>query len=594
MKKLLLTISAILVTLSAFAFPKAFYVKKGDTFLKYNFGVAGDLQFSKDGKTLTVTGYDQAILLDEIDYITFTAPVDANALTPTAQKEKLVAVGEEVNSMVDMSLHADMIRLIDSFVREYDRDPDGEYGYHSAPAGFYIDPKYWDVHNAFTDLVEGAEQAIKLNAAGSRSMRTAAVDLYKLSDYFGIFYADRQKEEWIRKGDADYLEIQFTSIDGKDNYAVRLEGTTEGTGWLTPDVEILFPNRMDITFSANGKTICTSTISTTLVQEQSIDMALNLSSNGIVVNNKLHITNDSIKDNVLVTIGGKHLTTVKSELLGRNLLKYDVMHDALIKATHHHDENGKCIDGDISALYPHFIRAKADVDIIGKLQIKSNFSGLSKVAPRLMAETDIYDYIYKNSNEIYTTGKILSDKDGQIVVTHESVDTVQAGIDVLNDYFDASFYYDNDNKLQGYLTWDIYEDSWESYSYDPEYPDDTDYFGYIIMDGHLVRVRHDYDMVYNEEKGEWENKWKDWTYDVSVYNPETESYDYESIAVNADDVIHPETVTEMSYEARPLLTFPDQTSFAINIFFDKLSFKKLIDDVNEIVDSYFSITGAAR
>ncbi len=73
MKKLLLTLAALLITLTSFAFPKAFYVVKGDSYTKYNFGVAGDLKFSADGKTLSVTGYDDAIILDEIDYITFTA-----------------------------------------------------------------------------------------------------------------------------------------------------------------------------------------------------------------------------------------------------------------------------------------------------------------------------------------------------------------------------------------------------------------------------------------------------------------------------------------------------------------------------------------
>lgn len=44
----------------------------------------------------------------------------------------------------------------------------------------------------------------------------------------------------------------------------------------------------------------------------------------------------------------------------------------------------------------------------------------------------------------------------------------------------------------------------------------------------------------------------------------------------------------------PLLIFPDQTSFRFEDFFDEDSFSKLIDDYNEIIDTYLSITGQER
>ena len=85
MKKVLLILVALFTVVSAMAFPKAIYVKKGDEVKKFNFGVAEDLVFSNDGRTLTITGYDEDIKLDEIDYISFSAPVDGTAITPNAR-----------------------------------------------------------------------------------------------------------------------------------------------------------------------------------------------------------------------------------------------------------------------------------------------------------------------------------------------------------------------------------------------------------------------------------------------------------------------------------------------------------------------------
>ena len=86
MKKVLLILVALFTVVSAMAFPKAIYVKKGDEVKKFNFGVAEDLVFSNDGRTLTITGYDEDIKLDEIDYISFSAPVDALPSPPTPRK----------------------------------------------------------------------------------------------------------------------------------------------------------------------------------------------------------------------------------------------------------------------------------------------------------------------------------------------------------------------------------------------------------------------------------------------------------------------------------------------------------------------------
>ncbi|MDE6041009.1 MAG: hypothetical protein K2F99_05475, partial [Muribaculaceae bacterium] len=115
MKKTTLALAAIMTASSMFGLQRAFYVKQGDSFTKFNFGVASDLVFSNGGKTLTVTGYKESIDLEKIDYITFTPEVDEVGLTPTAQKEKMIQIGEAVNAVTDLNKVADLLVMIDGF-----------------------------------------------------------------------------------------------------------------------------------------------------------------------------------------------------------------------------------------------------------------------------------------------------------------------------------------------------------------------------------------------------------------------------------------------------------------------------------------------
>lgn len=586
MKKLLLTLAALLITLTSFAFPKAFYVVKDDSYTKYNFGVAGDLKFSADGKTLSVTGYDDAIILDEIDYITFTAPV-MPSLTPAAQKEKLVKIGEKVNSMVDINKYADMVAFVDCFFREFDVD---NYNWHRSPSQFEIDPKYWDVHNAFNKALKGAEEIIKLNAAGSRAVRTAAVDLYRMSDYYGVFEADRTKEEWVKVADAtDKLEFRFATPDGTDKFVFTLKAADAGSNWITKDFELLSPETINISFARNDKEIASGVIKSTFVQDKSIVMTFDFNSNGLTVNNVLNITNDLITDNVDVKIDNKQLALVNSTVEGRNLLDYDQMYDAVKSAMHRHDENGKCIYSDMTALYPHFIRAKADVDVIGELQLKSKFSGLSKVYPRLSEEADIYNRVTNDKGHVYTYGKVISQKDATINTTRYDMNTVTVAVNALNDYFDVTFHYDGTSDIQGYLAWEIGEDSYENYM-DPN-EEWSQNIGYAILDGQLIFLERDYN--YDPNSGDYTPG--EWYYYVYTEHDDDEEYTEPTKVVVADkDVLRPETIREIEYFASPLLGFPDQTSFDFGSFFDRMSFKSLIDDVDGIVDTYFSITGQTR
>ena len=66
-----------------------------------------------------------------------------------------------------------------------------------------------------------------------------------------------------------------------------------------------------------------------------------------------------------------------------------------------------------------------------------------------------------------------------------------------------------------------------------------------------------------------------------------------SVALDVDekDVIFPDMLVDHEYDMTPVLWFPDNTSFMFEDFFDEDSFSNLINDYNEIIDTYLSITG---
>lgn len=207
MKRTILTLFAAAAVISASAAPKALYVKKGDSYTKYNFGVVDDLRFSNGGKTLTIAGYGIAINLDDIDYITFTAPVQ-KSLTATQQKEKMIAIGEEVNKRIDLYNVEDAIHMYECFTRSDKSNDWNPYCEYEVPQ------EYWDVHNEFTKNIIAAASG---DMAAIAKARAGATNLYKFEDYTGVYNANSKTLTWERISEADYFEMRFRADDG-DNY----------------------------------------------------------------------------------------------------------------------------------------------------------------------------------------------------------------------------------------------------------------------------------------------------------------------------------------------------------------------------------------
>lgn len=559
MKRLALTLAAAVAVASASALPKAIYVKQGDEISKYNFGVADDLVFSENGTKLTVKGYGETIDLNAIDYISFSAPL-GSALTPSEQKQKLVDIGQEAYSMIDLNDQADILKMSHDFF-----DSDASF---VAPVEFWLDPEYYDVHGEFGDVVKAMVATVSGDASAARSLKSKAVNLYKIEDYFGIYTADRAAEKWV-KTPADHLEVRFSGRDGS-TYTWRCDASADYTTWTTSDFDGRFPRTLDITVSKGDKRLAAATLKTELKQSESIDMTLDFEANGYVVSNVLNVTDSRIDDKVNVTVKGKSYVVGTSTISGRNFVNYNVIYDAVKAANGYYDDNDEWVYEDATDLVACFSRAQAEVDVIGKLQVKGRIAAPSKV------------YAELNQDEVDSTsngalGRVLKNDGESVHIAYDEPTPIENQAECLNNYTDVGFYYDGRKTLQGYLAMTCGEEISEGWN-----GGDSEVSGYTIVDGMLISVYRDYDDSTQQFTPWYYRTWDD------------ESQDIVSRTVADSAVIHPAAIYNHYYELEPLLLFPDGTSFAVETFFDRASFSRLIDDYNEIIDTYLSITGQTR
>lgn len=575
MKKLLLSIATVaLCASSAFALPKAFYVKQGDKVTKYNFGVAENLVFSNNGHTLSVKGYGESINLDEIDYISFSAPL-TDALTPSAQKERLVTIGTEAYNTFDINEQADILNMWHDF---FDSDwDDNYYDYaYKAPVKYEVPLEYYNIHGEFDDVVDAAKAIVKGDPSAIRVMKAAVVNLYKMEDYFGIYTADKSTSSWVKSG-ADYFEIRFGGRKVAQ-YSVKLTAGKEYTTWTSRDFDGRFPREIDITIAKGDKVLATAHLSTVLVDRTSIDMTLDFDAAGYKVNNVLKVVDDVITDNVKVNIKGREYVTADSKVYGRNFVKYEEVFDAIKAANGYYDENDNWVDEDGTDLCAMFAKAHSTVDLLGKLQVRGVAYNASKIYSALNENDMPYDTYVKDGVMYYVSGKISSQSGSTIHKSYNEPKIIGHKVNVLNDHTDAGFYYDGSDKIQGYLGWDYSDMPDEMYF---SYTENATH-AYTVLDGYFVGI-------YREEI--WDPVKQNYYYGAWHYNG-TRISDESTVVVpvNDNDVLYVETVIDHELHVIPILWFPDGTSFSFEDFFDENSFTKLIDDYNDIINTYLTIT----
>jgi hypothetical protein len=576
MKKLILALVALFTFAFAYADQRAFYVKKGDSYTKYSYGVAENLKFLDNGHTLLVEGYDESINLDDIDYITTTPPV-TTSLTSAAHKQKLEDIAREALDLVSLYDNSDCLKMIHAFF-------DCDDTHCHAPCEYDIDQSYYDIYNEFRVIMKSVSKMVKGDCTAVRALTSAVVHTYRFEDYNGIYTANSTTEAW-EKTESDQIELRFKGYDNED-FAVSLKASTAADQWESRHFDIRFPEVIDIEFLNGKTTIAKAKLSTSLVQDSRIHMTLDFDANNYVVNNVLEILNTTINDKVTVNINGKYLCSNTAEIKGKNLLVYDEIYDAVKETTHYHNENDDCCGEDPHLLFSHFTRATTSCDVLGKLQIKGKANGFNNFYDALAAEDDNYIRGVELGGGSFIIGdKVIAQKGNEFTVTDENENLTRQHVQTANNYFDIYFHYDGGSNVEGYINLDVTEDSHESNYY---YGDDLIItWAHALIDGYLVAVHRDYDYEYDDE-GNKTIVYGPWF--CYVFNDE------ERVEKEVDEsaLVWPSTITYVYYEITPSLVFPDQTSYTFTDFFDENSFGNLIDDCNDIADTYLTITGQER
>lgn len=536
------------------AFPKALYVKKGDTYTKYNFGVAENLKFSNDGKTLNITGYSEAIDLEAIDYITFTAPADNTAMTPSEQKEHLVEIGDNFYKYIEPIQHGnrDLVCMIDKFIREY------QY--------YYLDPMYYDVHGTTDDtpatqlssVIKSIGAIVKGDVSAIRTAQLNGVELYQCSDWFGVFkaVATPLESRWEKVSDADYLEVRFPQtpvhdvngdgvIDINDrpadytpgDFIIKITTSDEYTDWTEIDFVGRVPKTITAVLSKDETTIATLVINPSINNTAKTASIITRLYTGVshelnlYVENTTIITNDYITSQVRCSFDNLELVNANAKVNGVNLTNYpnwkedfDNTHDGY----DNYDEttgNYEWIDGTRDPMIAHhFTYATGEANILGsRLYLSGKISYIGK----------LYDVLNEDS-WIPDAERVWDDMKNTLTYINSDRSVVEKQVSHLNNYADIYFTYGNRAQVQGYITWDLCEDS---YSYET-------------------------DSYWDDEKQEWIQK--------------------------------QHTSVHISYEAMPLITFPDLTSFPFEDYFNGTDFSRLVNDYNDILDQYYSISGNTR
>ena len=582
MKKLILPLAALMMAAPAFAQTKAFYVKKGDSYTKYNLGVAEMMHFADGGHSLKIEGYGDIIDLDGIDYISLTAPVTAS-LTPSEQKQKLVDIGRQACDMVNLNENPALFNMIHSFFDGY--YDESNYRWHEAPVEYEIKREYYDIHNEFKAMIKAAGSLAKGNPEAARALKAAAVNIYRFQDYHGIYTANPETEAWD-KSSADHFELRFKGYNG-ENFSIVLKASQESTSWESRHFDIRFPKSIDMTFADGSVTIATAKLATTLVQDKSIDMTLDATVGSWVVKNTMAVRDNAITDKVDVTVGCKHFVSSDSHISGRNLVNYDLMYNDIKESGHYHDENDNCCGDDPTALIAHFIRAVNETDVIGRLQLSGRANGFSKLYNSLSVDAWNEESFESNGMRVYGP-KILKRKGDRFDVTGTDEAVITDKADYLNRYTDVSFRYDGEKNVQGCLTFEVYDEEEDRYIYTDEYN------SYVVLTNggkeHLVSVHRDIDWIVDGE-GNPHKVVSPWYYNAYKVGEDDHYIDGEKIEVDESQLVYPSDVVDHYYEVEPHLVFPDQTSFAFGEFFDELSFSDLVDEYNNIIDTYLSITG---
>ena len=453
MKKTLIALCAAAISVCAFAFQKALYIKVGNTYYKINMGVAEQLTFTDNGKNLQIQGYDMVIPVDEIQKVTLAPQFDEMAMGPEKQKERINEIGNEALGMIDANDNAELIKMVDTYLDDYDFGdiPAYEDLYHNT----FWEREYDLVGDELaprprTEIMASMKALAQGNPTAGQALAAAATEIWKARDFYGIYEPVKRDEwswhyEWIKKADADYAEYQCPTADG-GTYTARVQTSETYTDWTESDFTCRVPSKVEVTMKKNGTLLASATITMQVDNsEKTLAMTTTAEANGYVVEDHLTVNDTEVVNSSKVTIKGKTLATGNTHINGRDLTNYNVWKEEQENATDGHYNGRYWEDGNSANLaMAHFINATSDIDILGKLQVKARVAKIGHVYDTL---TKDYDYRQPDPIPDHSKAELnYYENDEKIAATH-------AIVDCLNNYTDVTFYYDSTDQIQGYINY---------------------------------------------------------------------------------------------------------------------------------------------
>lgn len=425
-------IAAALLAAAPVMAQKALYVKQGETVTRYNFGVAEDLKFGNNGKSLTVTGYNETIDLDGVDWISFNAPVDPYSVTPAAQKQKLIEIGEALNAKLDVNDHANISDMTNAFA---------DYTDYEVPDA-YIEPEH---RTAPRRMMQSLGKLASGNLASIRTVASSVLDIYRMETFTGVYEPDNYTESWKRTGSSDGVELRFKGPKG--TYSVKAVGSPDEWSESRDEVEVHIPETVTATFSLNGSAIASVTVGSHLdTDAHKGAFASKYEANGYTLTELMDVTDDRMVTETTLTVNGQQLITTLTTLYGDQLADADQWEEDADAVYDNED--------DPSPISRHFRYATTSTDIMGLMQVRGRVSSLARIIDKLCEDSEYDD----EPKEWWNADRSV------LFSTWENIEVLEAQAQHLNDYSDITVYYDGTPVRQAYLAFDVNEDD-DNYEY---------------------------------------------------------------------------------------------------------------------------------
>lgn len=391
-----------------------------------------------------------------------------SGLTQEQQKQHLESVAIEVSQMFDSNDQRELIDLANYWERTY--------------SGLDI-PREWD-EAASTPLYTPVHVLGKIGKAlRCGDMSTLAYGscsyYYEFGKFTGIYEPGRY--EWVKVGDSDDIVFRFNNANGAQ-VVVTVKASGRNGEFVYEDYDkhtVVAPKFMEGTIVENGKTLVHSKVELNL-DEAGHHVNYNATAEicNISVQSVMDATDTKITSNGSVAVDGRIFAKYDATVNGQGMATRSEIEHLLDGAT----------DDDFCRV---FKTANADVDILGKLQVKARMTDLRTII-------DVLDECYD---------------DEEFDSKAQAQEACKNGCNRLAEALKGRLYFNGSSDMEAEIVYtpalDEYESiyySWWEWYVDPQikFADGTTYsFEGYFADGRFASVENTWTNLWNSYKQLW-------------------------------------------------------------------------------------------